>query len=388
MRIAFVTLMYDAPWGGSEVLWSQTAARALAEGHEVLASVYEWPEQSAPLLALDKAGAKFFFRSRYRHNLRYRAANWLARVPFAGDLPEIRALARFKPDVVMISQAGCMDLLFHEQLKNWLRNVPFALACHNYNDPVRQHSFPRIQLTELYRQAHEVLMISENQLRILQRQLIDPIANARVVQNPLNMPAEYPVPYSPAADGNWRLSVVGSFDVDRKGQDVLLEALTAPEWADRNYQVNFYGKGPDQAYLEELIQFYGLGNRVKLRGHVADARAIWRETDMLVIPSRIESGPMVLQEAMLCGRPVVAADVGMVREWLDDEEMGFIADSSTPVALNKALNRAWERRAEWRAMGELASSHTLPRLENDPAGHLLERLVSFATNVTTESLSK
>jgi len=388
MKIAFVTLMYDAPWGGSEALWSKTAARALAEGHEVLASVYDWPEPAVDLQNLALAGAQFVLRSRYVPTLSYRAASWLMRIPLGGKLLEMRALARFNPDVVFISQGGCMDLLYHEQLRSWLQNVPFVLACHSYNDPVRQHKFPRHQLVGLYREAQEVLMISENQLRTLRRQLIDPIKNARVVQNPLNLPAQYPVPYVPDADGVLRLAVIGSLHIDSKGQDVLLEALAAPGWAGREVRVNFYGKGPDQAYLEELIKFYGLGDWVVLRGHVADPQEIWQENDLLVIPSRIESGPMVLQESLLCGRPVVATDVGMVREWLDDDETGFIADTATVSSLNKALNRAWAHRADWPAMGLLAAERTIPRMQNDPAGHLLNRLVGFATKQAPASQLK
>lgn len=359
-------------------MWAHTAAQALAEGHEVMASVYAWPKLADPLQVLSAAGCQFFFRSRYVPGLRYRAANWLARAPWGGELPEIRALAKFKPDVVLVSQGGWIDLFYHKQLTKWLGNVPFVLLCHNYHDPVRQRDFPRDEIVELYRTAREVLMISNNQLNTLRRQLIDPIANARVVQNPLNLPAEYPVPRTSPAGGVLGLAVVGSFDVDRKGQDILLEALTAPEWADRNVLLNFYGKGPDQAYLEKLIVFYSLTDRVCLRGHVADSEAIWRENDLLVIPSRIESGPMVLQEAMLCGRPVVAADVGMVREWLDDDETGFIADTASAVALNAALGRAWARRADWPAMGKLAAERARKRLELDPTGGLLDELTTFA----------
>ncbi|MBD2766426.1 glycosyltransferase family 4 protein [Hymenobacter sp. BT664] len=383
MRVAFVSLMYDAPWGGSEVLWTHTAARALAEGHEVMASFYAWPEMAAPLQALAAAGAQILLRTRYQPSLRHRAVNWLARLPWGGELPEIRALTRFKPDVVLINQAGWMDLFFHQQLLDWLRRVPFILACHNYQDPVRQRDFSRALLTDMYSRAKEVLMISDNQLRTLQRQLVDPIANARVIQNPLNLPATYPVPRNVQTNGGLQLAVVASFDVDRKGQDVLLQALTAPEWASRRFQLNFYGQGPDQAYLEKLIQFYRLTDRVRLRGHVADTAAIWRENDLLIIPSRIESGPMVLQEAMLCGRPVVAADVGMVRDWLDDDETGFIADTASAISLNRALSRAWARRADWPAIGTLAAERVRQRIEIEPVGELLRRLVGYATDSAT-----
>ena len=379
MRIAFISLMGDAPWGGSEVLWTQTAAQALAEGHEVLASVYAWPEVPAPLQALARAGAQVFFRAQYEPTLRHRALSWLARTAHGGELPEIRTLAKFKPDIVLVSQGGWIDLLFHVELHQWLRKVPFILICHSYHDPVNQRGNLRNQALDLFALAREVLMISANQLRTVRRQLIAPLANARIIQNPLNLPATYPVPRNPSTNGTLHLAVVGSFHVYLKGQDVLLEALTAPEWANRNVHVNFYGKGPDQSYLAELIRFYDLTDRVTLRGHVADTAAIWRDNDLLIIPSRIESGPMVLPEAMLCGRPVVAADVGIVREWLDDDETGFIADTSSAISLNKALERAWARQNEWPAMGALAAERVRPRLEKDPVGDLLRRLVFLGT---------
>ncbi|MCC3153805.1 glycosyltransferase family 4 protein [Hymenobacter sp. BT770] len=370
-------MLYDTPEGGSEVLWARTAARALAEGHKVMVSAYAWPELPGTYQQLGQAGATLFFRSRYEGSLRYRALSWLRRLPRGGVLPEVRALAEFNPDVVVVSQGGWIDLYYHNQLAEWLRKVPFVLVCHNYNDPARQRDFSRSKVVTLFGHAKEVLMISDKQLRTIQRQLVDPIANARVIQNPLNLPATYPLIHTPATDGIARLSVVASFDVDRKGHDVLLEALTAPQWAHRRFCVNFYGQGPDREYLKELIRFYGLEDHVQLCGYFADAASLWQNTDLVVIPSRIESGPMVLQEAMLCGLPVVAADVGIVRDWLDDEETGFIADTASAISLNKALDRAWSRRAEWSDMGALAATRTLPRLEIDPVGSLLKRLISI-----------
>ena len=361
------------------MLWTRTAARALSEGHKVMVSAYAWPQLPSAYQQLEDAGATFFFRPRYQGSLRYRALSWLRRLPSKGVLPEIRALAEFKPDVVVVSQGGWMDLYYHEQLAEWLQRVPFVLVCHNYQDPARQRDFSRSKVVSLYGHAKEVLMISNKQLRTIQRQLVDPIANARVIQNPLNLPTTFPLPYTPAPDGVARLSVVASFDVDRKGHDVLLEALTAPEWAQRKFRVNFYGQGPDREYLESLIRFYGLKDHVQLCGHSADAAALWQNTDLVVIPSRIESGPMVLQEAMACGRPVVAADVGIVREWLEDEETGFIADTSSVVSLNKALDRAWFRRSEWHAIGMLAAKSAIPRLDKDPVGDMLQRLVTFGS---------
>ena len=42
MKIAFISTMDSAPWGGSEYLWATTAEQALKEGHEVMVSLYDW----------------------------------------------------------------------------------------------------------------------------------------------------------------------------------------------------------------------------------------------------------------------------------------------------------------------------------------------------------
>ena len=64
MRIAFITTC-GFPWGGCEQLWTRTAALALSEGHEVLISVFDWPEQHPVIRSPEGAGARLLLRRRY-----------------------------------------------------------------------------------------------------------------------------------------------------------------------------------------------------------------------------------------------------------------------------------------------------------------------------------
>lgn len=380
MRIAFISLMYDAPWGGSEVLWAQTAGRALREGHNVMVSCYAWPQPVKPIQQLAVAGARTHFRRRYEPTLRFRAIDWLTRLPRQSRLPEIDALRRFAPDVVVISQGGWNDLIFHKQLHKWVQELPFLLICHNYHDPVRQDEAQRLRMIELFGQAREVLMISALQQQVLRRQLADPLLNTRVVQNPLHLPEQYPIPYPALPEnGPVQLAVVGSFDVDRKGQDVLLEVLSAPNWRPRAWHLNLYGQGPDEVYLRRLIALYGLQERVTLHGHVSDSATVWQNTHLLVVPSRIESGPMVVQEACLCGRPVAAADVGLVRTWVHEGITGFIADTASVYSLGKMMERAWSCRLEWADMAVAAAMYAQQHQMPDAAGDLLHHIEAAVT---------
>jgi len=74
-----------------------------------------------------------------------------------------------------------------------------------------------------------------------------------------------------------------------------------------------------------------------------------------VLPSRGEGLSLAMLEAMMCGRPVIATDVGGCREVLEEGVTGFIAEDASEDALGRALERAWAVRSKWQAMG--ASAH-------------------------------
>ncbi len=62
--------------------------------------------------------------------------------------------------------------------------------------------------------------------------------------------------------------------------------------------------------------------------------------DLVVIPSRSEGMPNVLLEAILHSRPLVATDVGNIREILTGTELGVIVPPRAPAALASAVSAA------------------------------------------------
>jgi glycosyltransferase involved in cell wall biosynthesis len=71
--------------------------------------------------------------------------------------------------------------------------------------------------------------------------------------------------------------------------------------------------------------------------------------DVFCLASTNEGGPNVVHEALACGTPVVAADVGAVPEMLGAGRRGEIVPLNDPAALRRALEQAleneWDRRA-------------------------------------------
>jgi len=100
------------------------------------------------------------------------------------------------------------------------------------------------------------------------------------------------------------------------------------------------GDGPHRERLELLSRRLELCDRVFFNGWVSDRSEIWNhlnQATVFVLPSLSEGRPRVLVEAMACGLPVVATDVGGVPEIVVDGVNGLLVPPRDPRALAKAI---------------------------------------------------
>jgi glycosyltransferase involved in cell wall biosynthesis len=86
----------------------------------------------------------------------------------------------------------------------------------------------------------------------------------------------------------------------------------------------------------------GLDDRVTLAGALTGPAlsAAYAAADLVVLPSRHETYGMVASEALARGVPVLASDVGGVREALGTPLPGLLVPADDPIALAAAL-RSW-----------------------------------------------
>jgi len=82
---------------------------------------------------------------------------------------------------------------------------------------------------------------------------------------------------------------------------------------------------------------------------------------------------------MACETAVVASAVGGIVEVVDDGVTGFLAAAPTEDAFDEAMNRAWTRRSEWRAIGIRAADHIRTLVPPDPAEVFARTLLRLAT---------
>ncbi len=164
-------------------------------------------------------------------------------------------------------------------------------------------------------------------------QIAAPRCPAPVIHNGL-APEEFE-PITPTPDAA-DFVFIGEFRAV-KGIDYLLDALAPLRAPDgRPATLVMAGGGPDLAAVKARIAGLGLEARVTLLG-VKPARPTFHLGRCAVVPSLAESLPYVILEAASANRPVIATDVGGVREIF-----GPTAPSLVPAADTPALARAMQ----------------------------------------------
>lgn len=82
------------------------------------------------------------------------------------------------------------------------------------------------------------------------------------------------------------------------------------------------GDGPKRPELEQLAAELGIGDAVHFVGSRSDVPALLAACDVVALTSHNEASPVSILEALACGVPVVASNVGSVRETVVDGETG------------------------------------------------------------------
>ncbi|MFO7810098.1 MAG: glycosyltransferase [Candidatus Delongbacteria bacterium] len=112
-----------------------------------------------------------------------------------------------------------------------------------------------------------------------------------------------------------------------KGPDLLLNALL--QSGIRNYSLKIIGEGSMQTELRDFVRSNNMEDKIKFLGN-RDAHSIAGHltvSDYLVISSLKESMPVVFWEAMQTSTPVLSTDVGDIKKYCDEFNVGRVCDT-------------------------------------------------------------
>lgn len=182
------------------------------------------------------------------------------------------------------------------------------------------------------------------------------------------------VPEPKQLSERFRILAVGTL-LPCKGLPDLIEACRLLTERGVVFDCTIAGDGPERQLLEQQIHRYGLSDRVKILGYVAQETLIplYQQASVVALPALSESHfgiPNVLLEAMAVKTPVICTPLPSLSEVLEGGRQGLYVPERDPKALADALEKLARNPALCRAMGELGRSK-------------IEELFDTEKNVTT-----
>ena len=132
------------------------------------------------------------------------------------------------------------------------------------------------------------------------------------------------------------------------------------------------GDGPDRPMVQQMASAMGLGADVHFLGEQDQLEPLFLCADLFLLPSEQESFGLTALEAMNCGVPVIASDIGGLPEVVVQGETGFLfplgdvaamADKAVEIMGNAAAYDRLKARARQRAVRDFDAADIIPRYE-------------------------
>ncbi|MGJ8570391.1 MAG: glycosyltransferase family 4 protein [Hoeflea sp.] len=202
----------------------------------------------------------------------------------------------------------------------------------------------------LERWTDSLVFVSDYERRTYEAKIGTPRTAWRLIHNGLRSHEFDPVTTIPDAVDFLYIGMMR----DLKGPDVFIEALRrAEQLAGKPLRAVMVGDGEDKPRYKARLEAIGMGGRVTLRDAMP-ARDAFALARTVVIPSRAESMPYIVLEAVAAGKPVISTRVGGIPEILGPDFAGFVPPGDSE-ALAGAMAKATSE-PEWLsgAMPEIA----------------------------------
>lgn len=164
----------------------------------------------------------------------------------------------------------------------------------------------------LERLTDGLLFVCDYERRTYEERVGRPLVPARTVHNGISEPEFVPVPtQSDSVD----FVYIGMLR-DLKGPDIFIDAFAETErLAGRKLLGLVIGDGPDRDKYRDQIKRLGLSDRLGMLPAMK-AREAFRKARIFVVPSRAESMPYIVLEALAAGKTLIASNVGGIPEVL------------------------------------------------------------------------
>jgi len=371
LKILFLAAWYPSekiPFGGIFIkehakavsLYNDVTVIAYSDGSRSLKKLYEISENIEDGIKTFRIKHKELPGRKWKHFIRWWAAIHLFRKLYKKDNT---------PDAI---HAHVYDAGVPAVILGRMHKIQVIITEHWSGFPRRKPGkFKQRMARFALNRARVILPVSENLIQHIQYYGIR--NEFQVVPNVVDTNIFYPAPIGTNRnDKRKRMLTVASL-IPIKGIPYLLEALHRVLQRRQDFFLDIIGDGPNRAEYEKMTTDLGLSAMVKFHGifskeKVAEAM---RGCDFFVLPSLWENLPVVLLEAMACGKPIIATDVGGVSEAVDNGS-GLLLAPKDSRALERAIENMLDNCGEYNP--EKIAKRAKDRFSYDTVGSILDKI--------------
>ena len=157
----------------------------------------------------------------------------------------------------------------------------------------------------------------------------------------------------------------------RYGVDVLARAFVKVAQQNENVNLLLLGGGSQGNAIRQILQNGGVLDRVAFGGQVSqtDLPHWYHRADLYISPSHVDGSSVSLMEALACGLPCLVSDIPANKEWVVEDENGWlfrdgdanhlaekilaaISQREKLPEIGRSSRRSAEMRADWKKNAE------------------------------------
>ncbi|MCA9353490.1 glycosyltransferase family 4 protein [Candidatus Nomurabacteria bacterium] len=196
----------------------------------------------------------------------------------------------------------------------------------------------------------KIIAVSRNDQKLLQKlPLINP-GKVELIYNGVEVPSFVEKTQNEIP----KLTFVGRLALPKTPEKVIEAVRILEKKYERRVEVEIIGDGPDMEDIKDLVEGMSLSDRVFLLGAL-DRRSVLQkltQSSVFVLPTLWEGFPMTILEAMASGTPVIASDVGGIKEAVSSEVGILIPRNADADVWAEAINEILDK--DLREMGNKA----------------------------------
>jgi glycosyltransferase involved in cell wall biosynthesis len=279
---------------------------------------------------------------------------------FVRALRQLRALLRkFRPDILSVQAPVIQTPVV--VAASWLPHQ-WRLAVTAHGSDVRKmlslYPVLRPWQNRLFKRADAVIAVSQSVLQDVLNLCPSVRDKAVVIRNGVDR-SWFGNSAAQIADNGRYVLFVGRFHFI-KGVDLLLHAWSMIQGQLPGLTLWLIGEGQEFRSLNSLSEQLGVSESVRFKGYKTQRELpdLYRDAEVVVVPSRNEGLPLVVLEAGASGAICVATNVGGIPETILDGVTGFLVDPDSPEALAQAMLRVlFLPESQKRRMSAAARAH-------------------------------